>query len=98
MARDRCQRRAERLEFMAAGDRSLRQRDEERVHEGGVCCVAGRMERLAELATVTKCGVIYLDHNATTPVLPEVREAMLPYFGDEWGNPSSIYRFGARLK
>jgi cysteine desulfurase len=42
--------------------------------------------------------VIYLDHNATTPVLPEVREAMLPYLAEEWGNPSSTYRFGSKLK
>jgi cysteine desulfurase len=42
--------------------------------------------------------VIYLDHNATTPVLPEVREAMLPYLTEEWGNPSSSYRFGSKLK
>jgi cysteine desulfurase len=42
--------------------------------------------------------VIYLDHNSTTPVAPEVREAMLPYFDGEWGNPSSSYRFGSRLK
>jgi cysteine desulfurase len=42
--------------------------------------------------------VIYLDHNATTPVLPEVREAMLPFLDGEWGNPSSTYRFGAKLK
>lgn len=42
--------------------------------------------------------MIYLDHNATTPVLPEVREAMLTYLGDEWGNPSSSYRFGSHLK
>ncbi|MEI6536252.1 MAG: aminotransferase class V-fold PLP-dependent enzyme, partial [Verrucomicrobiaceae bacterium] len=42
--------------------------------------------------------MIYLDHNATTPVLPEVRGAMMPYLSDEWGNPSSTYRFGARLK
>jgi Cysteine sulfinate desulfinase/cysteine desulfurase and related enzymes len=42
--------------------------------------------------------MIYLDHNATTPVLPEVVEAMLPYFHEEWGNPSSSYRFGSRLK
>ena len=42
--------------------------------------------------------MIYLDHNSTTPVLPEVLEAMLPYFGTEWGNPSSTYRFGAKLK
>jgi cysteine sulfinate desulfinase/cysteine desulfurase-like protein len=40
----------------------------------------------------------YLDHNATTPLAPEVREAMLPYLAEEWGNPSSSYRFGAKLK
>ena len=42
--------------------------------------------------------VIYLDHNATTPVLPEVFEAMQPYFCEEWGNPSSTYRFGSKIK
>lgn len=42
--------------------------------------------------------MIYLDHNATTPVLPEVRDAMLPYLSEEWGNPSSNYRFGSHLK
>jgi cysteine desulfurase len=39
-----------------------------------------------------------LDHNATTPVLPEVFEAIKPYFIDRWGNPSSSYRFGSELK
>ena len=42
--------------------------------------------------------MIYLDYNATTPVRPEVREAMLPYLSEEWGNPSNTYAFGARLK
>ena len=42
--------------------------------------------------------MIYLDYNATTPVLPEVIEAMMPYFTDEWGNPSSAYKFGSKLK
>ena len=42
--------------------------------------------------------VIYLDHNATTPVAPEVFAAMEPYLREEWGNPSSSYRFGSKLK
>lgn len=42
--------------------------------------------------------MIYLDHNATTPLLPEVMEAMLKYFTGDWGNPSSSYRFGEPSK
>ena len=36
----------------------------------------------------------YLDHSATTPVRPDVLEAMLPFFKVSWGNPSSSHRFG----
>lgn len=41
---------------------------------------------------------IYLDHNATTPVLPEVVDAMLPYLRDHFGNPSSAHVFGRRAR
>jgi cysteine desulfurase len=37
---------------------------------------------------------VYLDHAATTAILPEVREAMLPYLGDYFGNPSSLHDWG----
>ncbi len=38
--------------------------------------------------------LIYLDHAATTPLHPDVARAMQPYFGQEFGNPSSLHRFG----
>jgi cysteine desulfurase len=41
---------------------------------------------------------IYLDHAATTPTRPEVVKAMLPYFADAFGNPSSIYSYGREAK
>ncbi len=41
---------------------------------------------------------IYLDHAATTPARPEVVEAMLPYFTEQFGNPSSVYGFAAGNK
>lgn len=37
---------------------------------------------------------VYFDHAATTPVKPEVVEAMAPYFGPRFGNPSSVHRWG----
>jgi cysteine desulfurase len=37
---------------------------------------------------------VYLDHNASTPVHPDVIQAMLPYFGERFGNPSSVHSFG----
>jgi selenocysteine lyase/cysteine desulfurase len=39
---------------------------------------------------------MYVDHAATTPVRPEVLAAMLPFFSQEWGNPSSLYGPGRR--
>ncbi len=41
---------------------------------------------------------IYFDNNATTPIDPQVREAILPYLGDRFGNPSSGHRYGEAAK
>jgi cysteine desulfurase len=41
---------------------------------------------------------IYLDYAATTPVRPEVQEAMLPFFGGSYGNASSVHRWGREAK
>ena len=42
--------------------------------------------------------LIYMDHAATTPVRPEVVEAMLPYFTGSFGNPSSIYALAKKFQ
>jgi cysteine desulfurase len=41
---------------------------------------------------------IYFDYNATTPLDPVVREAMLPYLGEVFGNPSSVHHVGRRAR
>ncbi len=41
---------------------------------------------------------VYLDNNATTQVAPEVLEAMLPFFTELWGNPSSMHPFGGQVR
>jgi len=41
---------------------------------------------------------IYFDYNATTPLDPQVRDAMLPYLGEVFGNPSSVHHIGRRAR
>ena len=41
---------------------------------------------------------VYFDHAATTPVDPQVLEAMLPYFGERYGNPSELHRLGREAR
>ncbi|HMP82856.1 MAG TPA: cysteine desulfurase family protein [Verrucomicrobiota bacterium] len=41
---------------------------------------------------------IYCDYNATTPLDPAVRDAMLPFLSEAWGNPSSIHHVGRRVR
>ncbi|HKL22580.1 MAG TPA: cysteine desulfurase NifS [Tichowtungia sp.] len=41
---------------------------------------------------------VYLDNNATTQIADEVREAILPFLSDLWGNPSSMHTFGGQTK
>lgn len=41
---------------------------------------------------------IYFDYNATTPLDPEVREAMMPFLNEIWGNPSSVHHIGRKAR
>ena len=41
---------------------------------------------------------VYFDHNATTPLDPAVRDAMQPFFGEVWGNPSSVHHVGRKAR
>ena len=47
---------------------------------------------------MTNATPIYLDYNATTPILPEVVDAMLPYLREHFGNPSSSHVYGRRAR
>ncbi|HXS99280.1 MAG TPA: aminotransferase class V-fold PLP-dependent enzyme, partial [Elusimicrobiota bacterium] len=42
--------------------------------------------------------MIYLDHNATTPVRPEVLDAVIPWLRDGYGNPNSVYALGQKAR
>jgi cysteine desulfurase len=41
---------------------------------------------------------VYLDHNATTPVLPEILEVIQRYYSEDFGNPSSVHRYGRAVR
>src|SRR5690242_15633073 len=41
---------------------------------------------------------VYFDYNATTPLDPGVREAMLPFLSEIWGNPSSVHHVGRKAR
>ena len=45
-----------------------------------------------------KSAPLYLDYNATSPIAPEVADAMLPYLYEHFGNPSSLHAFGLQVK
>ncbi len=43
-------------------------------------------------------GTVYFDYNATTPLDPAVRDAMLPLLAENWGNPSSVHQIGRKAR
>jgi len=49
---------------------------------------------------VLRCAMrsIYFDYNATTPLDPQVREAMMPFLNEVWGNPSSVHYLGRKAR
>ena len=64
------------------------------VKEAGFSSSPGR--GLLENARVPR--TIYFDYNATTPLDPAVRDAMLPFLGEVWGNPSSVHHVGRKAR
>src|SRR5207249_2707261 len=64
-------------------------------HVLGSIVVRGRVRHGIQLRDMRR---VYLDNNATTPVLPQVLEAMQPYFGEHFGNASSIHHHGQETR
>lgn len=60
-----------------------------------LCAFASR--RLCDIF-FTALNTIYFDYNATTPLDAGVREAMLPFLGEVWGNPSSVHHVGRQSR
>jgi cysteine desulfurase len=55
-------------------------------------------KNIAPVVSLTAPKTIYFDYNATTPLDPRVREAMLPFLGEVFGNPSSIHQVGRQAR
>src|SRR5260370_25549037 len=70
------------------------------IHREPGTCTSGASNhtRGKPTRTCTRCYVtmkpVYLDYNATTPIDPAVRVAMLPYLDEQFGNPSSAHEYG----
>lgn len=79
----------------AAGEGGTADRFMPAAADGGTALVADPLPAEAEAGTGYK---VYLDHNATTPLDPEVVAAMLPYLDERYGNPSSIHSTGVRVR
>ncbi len=62
------------------------------------CCHDRLVLQQGPLPDMTAPEFVYLDHAATTPVRPEVLEAMLPYFSQQFGNPGGVYRLGQEAR
>src|SRR5947209_19985089 len=60
--------------------------------------VAASFESIERMAYNPAMNVVYLDNNATTRPAPEVIAAMMPFFEEYYGNPSSVHRFGQRAR
>src|SRR4051812_14543482 len=57
-----------------------------------------RRARLKDRPSFPDMRTIYFDYNATTPLDPAVRNAMLPYMDQVWGNPSSVHHVGQKAR
>jgi cysteine desulfurase len=53
---------------------------------------------MGQKAGLSVMQTIYFDYNATTPLDPQVREAMLPFLSEVWGNPSSVHHIGRHAR